>query len=119
MDSKDREEEHETILLEEARMEFLRDNPILKFFDAVCFFSRSKGKKKKRKFSSCVILLKPKSKNEWISLNENGFLNGDKYLFDCWATEIFGEEFCRGLYENPGEYLRIELLNLLTKLKWF
>lgn len=110
---------YEEILLEEARMEFLKDSPILRFFDVAVFMSRSKGRKRKRKFFSWVILLKPKQKNEWILFREDGCLNGRKYLFDKWATEIFGEEFCGCLSENPGEYLKEQLLPLLDKLKRF
>lgn len=107
-------EEYEKIL-----EEILKDNQVLKFFNATVFMSWSKGKNKKRKNYFRVILLKQKSKKEWFSLNENGFLNGKKYLFDTWATEIFGQKFCACLNENPGEYLRRELLNLLEKFKRF
>lgn len=119
MEDCDNERIYEEVLLEEAKTEFLKSSPILKFFDAVCFVSRSRGRGKKRKNYHYVVLLKSKHINEWISLNEKGFLNGKKYLFDTWAAEIFGESFCANLNENPDEYLRRELLNLLEKLKRF
>lgn len=115
---------YEETLVEEARMEFLRSSPIWNFFDIVYFVSRSKGKKKKggkrkRKYFFSVILLKPKNKSEWFSLNEFGNLNGKRYLFDAWATEIFGEEFCSRLTQNPGEYLKQQILCLLKDFKRF
>lgn len=120
----DEKQAYEEILLEEARMEFLNSSQILNFFDIVCFVSRSKGKKKKgrnkkRKYPISIILLKPKNKDTWFSLNESGNLNGKRYLFDAWATEIFGEEFCACLSENPGEYLKQQILCLLKDFKRF
>jgi len=66
-----------------------------------------------------VILLKPKYKEKWIFWNGNGNLSKGRYLFDKWATEIFGEKFCACLNENPGEYLRGQLLLFLEKFKRF
>lgn len=63
MSGEDDERVYEKVLLEEARMEFLKESLIFKFFNVVCFVSKSKGKNKKRKNYSRVILLKPKSKN--------------------------------------------------------
>lgn len=119
MGGKDDKRVYEEILLREAKMEFLKDSPILKFFNARMFLSYSKGRSKKRKFPCYVILLKVKSKKKWIFWNGNGNLIQDKYLWDKWATEIFGENFCSHLSENPGEYLKNQLLSLLEKNKRF
>lgn len=60
MSGEDDERVYEKIFLEEARMEFLKDNPVLKFFNGVIFLSRSNGKNKKRKYGCWIILLKMK-----------------------------------------------------------
>lgn len=109
-------EEYEKILLE-----ILKDSPILRFLNGVIFLSHSKGKNKKRKYGCWIILLKTKHEKKWFfwKIRHSNYLSFKRYLFDKWATEIFGEEFCSHLSENPGEYLKNQILDLLEKLKRF
>lgn len=115
----DAEKEYCKKILEEINLEILKDNPIRNFFNARAFLSYSKGKGKKRKSVRYVILLKVKSEKKWIFWDGNGNLSRGRYLFDHWATEIFGEEFCSYLKQDPGEYLKNQILDLLEKLKRF
>ena len=103
-------EDYEKDILMEIEKELLQENPIIQFFEIVQFYSRSKGKRRKRKFPKKIILMRPRGGKRWF------FWDGES---DCslpgdeWATEVF--EFFQE--KKLGDALRSETHDLLKKFQ--
>ncbi len=103
-------EDHEKEILIEIEKEILRENPIVQFFEIVQFYSRSKGKRRKRKFPKKIILIRPRGEKRWF------FWDGESDCslpWDEWARETL--KFSQENY--PGDALRFEINDLLESFQ--
>ncbi len=99
-------EDWKKAILAETDRESLKENPVVQFFEIVQFQSRSKGRRRKRKFPKRIILIRPRGEKKWF------FWDGESDCslpWDKWATEVF--EFSKERY--LGDVLRSEINNLL------
>ncbi len=103
-------QEYEREILKEVERELLKEDPIIQFFEIVQFQSKSKGKKKKRKFPKMIILIRPRGSKRWYFWNGESDCN---LPWDEWAIEVF--EFSQEKY--LGDALRSEINNLLNNFQ--
>jgi len=101
----------ERVALKEVENELLKEDPIVNAFEVRRFCSFSKGKGRKRKFSKLVILIRPKGGNGWFSWDGE---DDCSLPWDEWATENLDS---LQTDEHPGDFLRIQIINLLDKLE--
>ncbi|MBI4193391.1 MAG: hypothetical protein HY536_02065 [Candidatus Colwellbacteria bacterium] len=91
---------------------------VTEHLSARSFSSGSSGKgRRRRRWPREVILILLRGRVRWIFWD--GTDRPRKGLrWDVWATEVFGESFCEGLFArgtHPDEYFRREVLRLLKK----
>jgi hypothetical protein len=89
--------QYEQSIIKQMQKETQQCDPVFERFKYISFFSRSKGRGRKRKVWEDV---------ELISISAGHFQSFNKFPFDVYATEIFPN------HENPTELLRERIRKL-------
>ncbi|MBU1252083.1 MAG: hypothetical protein KJ905_01900 [Nanoarchaeota archaeon] len=85
------------------------------------FTSKSKGRGRKRRFPKEVRLIKV-GDNDYTTFNNGDDRTTKKLPWDCWAQEVYEEEYYESLVESgicPGDSLRRSVEDLFRENEKF